>query len=170
MNPKQCTETPNPGQKTEPLEGKTKKPEPRTPKFARDLLTLVHHSSGSGTCPASRPRICPATKAGSASGREPRSLSPRMDFQSRLPLHMHSCKFFTVRVFLCRYPLSTPIFKKDRPSLADLGIGISLYFETVRLLSFIFLAMFILCLPSIVVTFLVQVIQPPISKTLNPEP
>ena len=66
--------------------------------------------------------------------------------------------------------MSTPIFKKDRPSLADLGIGISLYFETVRLLSFIFLAMFILCLPSIVVTFLVQVMQPPISKTLNPKP
>jgi hypothetical protein len=71
-----------------------------------------------------------------------------------------------VHVPLCRYPLSTPIFKKDRPSLADLGIGISLYFETVRLLSFIFLAMFIICLPSIVVAFLVQVIPTHVSWTL----
>lgn len=52
--------------------------------------------------------------------------------------------------------MHTPIFQKDRPSLADLGIGVSLYFQTVLLLSFIFLAMFITCLPTIVIAFMVS--------------
>eukprot|EP00284_Hemiselmis_tepida_P009660 CAMPEP_0174918126 /NCGR_PEP_ID=MMETSP1355-20121228/2893_1 /TAXON_ID=464990 /ORGANISM="Hemiselmis tepida, Strain CCMP443" /LENGTH=558 /DNA_ID=CAMNT_0016163285 /DNA_START=155 /DNA_END=1828 /DNA_ORIENTATION=+ len=52
------------------------------------------------------------------------------------------------------YPLNTPIFKKDRPSLADMGIGVSLYFETVQILTYVFVGMFVVCIPSIVLSLM----------------
>lgn len=53
-----------------------------------------------------------------------------------------------------KYSLCAPVFSDVKPSLGDMGIGISLYFDTVKLMGWAFLAMFVFGLPSIIVTFI----------------
>jgi hypothetical protein len=46
-----------------------------------------------------------------------------------------------------------PTYSETKPNLGDMGIGISLYFDTVKILGWMFLLMFICGVPSIIVTF-----------------
>ena len=52
-----------------------------------------------------------------------------------------------------KFPLTAPSFSADRPNLGDFGVGISLYIETLRVFSLVFFAMFLLGIPSLVLTF-----------------
>ena len=53
-----------------------------------------------------------------------------------------------------RFPLRAPILSEDRPCLADLGVGVALYFETLWAYAWLCLALFCLNLPSLLVAFL----------------
>ena len=52
------------------------------------------------------------------------------------------------------FPLGTPVFSRTQPNLSDLGMGICLYFDTLRAYGFLFLGLFLLNSASIVITFL----------------
>jgi hypothetical protein len=52
-----------------------------------------------------------------------------------------------------KFPLMAPSFSAERPNLGDFGVGICLYFETLRVFSLVFFAMFLLGIPSLVLTF-----------------
>jgi hypothetical protein len=52
-----------------------------------------------------------------------------------------------------KFPLTVPGFSTERPNLGDFGVGVCLYFETLRVFSLVFFAMFLLGIPSLVLTF-----------------
>lgn len=53
-----------------------------------------------------------------------------------------------------KYPLSCPVFDPEKPCIADLGIGVSLYFTTLKRLMVVFFLMFLLGIPSLTITFM----------------
>ena len=58
-----------------------------------------------------------------------------------------------------RFPLRAPILSEDRPCLADLGVGVGLYFETLWAYAWLFIALFCLNLPALLVTFLANPVR-----------
>lgn len=51
------------------------------------------------------------------------------------------------------FPVFCPDFHDKKPNVADLSIGVALYFDTLRLLSNAFLLIFIFTIPSVIITF-----------------
>ena len=51
------------------------------------------------------------------------------------------------------YPLFSPPFSTEKPNLADMSVGISLYFQLLMKLFFIFICISVLTLPSLCITF-----------------
>jgi len=54
------------------------------------------------------------------------------------------------------FSLCIPVLSENEPNLADLGVGVCLYFETLRAYGLLFLLLFLLNSPCIIMTFLVN--------------
>jgi len=54
------------------------------------------------------------------------------------------------------FSLCIPVLSEKEPNLSDLGVGICLYFETLRAYGLLFLLLFMVNAPCIIMTFLVN--------------
>ena len=52
-----------------------------------------------------------------------------------------------------RFSLFAPAFSKERPNLADLSVGVSLYFSLLWKMTFLFFFVGVICIPSLFITF-----------------
>jgi hypothetical protein len=51
------------------------------------------------------------------------------------------------------FPLSAPAFHTEKPNLADLSLGLSLYFDLLWRMSIGFFIIAVVCIPSLIITF-----------------
>jgi len=52
-----------------------------------------------------------------------------------------------------RFSLFAPAFSKEKPNLADLSVGVSLYFSLLWKMTFLFFFVGVICIPSLFITF-----------------
>jgi hypothetical protein len=52
-----------------------------------------------------------------------------------------------------RFSLFAPAFSKEKPNLADLSVGVSLYFSLLWKMTFLFFLVGVICIPSLFITF-----------------